>query len=599
MFSTDDQDFSLEPTSLAFWALNQKIWDGQKVEKNSQEKLAKACFDQLLSSIANFKTATIELEKIALVGATIAIHPEGRRNLFQDMGPVDLNFNGWQVKNVSWGDDLKEFWEDHKVEILIGAATIAIITAVAIVTISSGGAAAGVATAAGSAIAAIDESLSSSENLKNTVDDYTSTKNDSDFSQQWKSFSDSKGPISHNFSEGGNISFFKDFQRENSFNFEPQNKFSNNWTNQSPYFQDFSFSKVPSSPSYCFNYNQNISLPKSIPSLPTQQSSVFSPVETISKPNITENFFNKLPDKNFLFEKTIPVYNLQNLPQQITWYDLMKSSLGTWASRDIPKTPYQFQKTQLNHCLTFTTNKNQSKRFWIGGINGINTNLLEAIDHAQYLDKLAGEPGINWVYNHTNGATIDVLEAGFANLMLRYSPETASLLRKNWEEFHEATKDTPEVKYLQFCHSQGAAHTKNALAFLPEEIAKRIFIVAIAPLTVIPSHLCGGSINIASPLDKVPKIEKEFIFHTIRDLHILQMALERLEKERKELILLEPINPQSKWDHEFQSDTYAKVIQEITRQYIENNGEISKNFDFDFLKLNSEQPEESIPKIPD
>lgn len=575
MLNTNSYDFLTDPASLALWALEQNIWDGKAVKKEDKEKISKACFNKLLA-LTTFRDGDEKaVKQFTFLAALAGTSPEKQIALLQEIESINQSFDGWTVKNVGWGDDLKSFWEDHKVEILIGAAAIAIITAVAIVTISSGGAAAGIATtAAGGALAALEEKEKSPKTF-----DSTDTINETKKAPQYTPHVyGNTSPPSYDPSYAKDLFLIRDLKQKNPISITEPNQFSFKDTPPHQSFKDFSFLNNQFPNSYFFE-NPNYSLPFSIQNTPPLKIEEILNIESILHKSTPKEFLDSPPINPFLFEKSLPVFNSENTPLQVTWYDIMNKSVRQWLNDGIEGFPTHIQMPQYNHCLTFTTNKNQNKKIWIGGINGINTNLKEAVDHAEYIDKLTGNSGVNWVYNHTNGAPIDVLEAGFANLMLKYSPETSRLLRKNWEEFHEATKDTPEVKYLQFCHSQGAALTKNALHFLPEEIAKRIFIVAIAPLTVIPSHLCGGSINIASPIDKVPNIEKEVIFHTIRDLLILQKALERLEKERRELIFLQPNEPQTKWDHEFQSKTYAKAIEQIVKQYIENNGEISESFD--------------------
>ncbi|MES2273603.1 MAG: hypothetical protein V4487_05390 [Chlamydiota bacterium] len=139
----------------------------------------------------------------------------------------------------------------------------------------------------------------------------------------------------------------------------------------------------------------------------------------------------------------------------------------------------------------------------IGGINGMNTSPAEAAAHAEYLKTFTSGRDIDWVYNRTHGPALDLAEIFTLNY-LGNSPNTAEKLRGNWSSFHEENKENPKAKYLQFCHSQGAIHVRNALLDLPKEIANRVIVVAIAPGAIVPRELCFNSFNYASKGDIVP-----------------------------------------------------------------------------------------------
>src|SRR5258708_34098583 len=109
---------------------------------------------------------------------------------------------------------------------------------------------------------------------------------------------------------------------------------------------------------------------------------------------------------------------------------------------------------------------------------------------------------MDWVYNRTHSGPIDVLEI-FGFNFNGYSPYTAALLVQNWVDFHEKNKNNPDAKYLQFCHSQGAIHLKNALVGAPQEIRNRVMVVAIAPAAIVSRKICFNSFNYACKTDLV------------------------------------------------------------------------------------------------
>jgi hypothetical protein len=195
-------------------------------------------------------------------------------------------------------------------------------------------------------------------------------------------------------------------------------------------------------------------------------------------------------------------------------------------------------------------------------INGMGNLFEEAQMNAKHLQKLcAFNPSIEGIYNHTNGRLIDALE--IFNLNYKgYSPITQDLLIQKWTEFYQQNKDNSEAKVLHFCHSQGAIHTKNALLHLPEEVRSRVIVVAIAPATVISRSLCHASFNYASRNDIVPCGELLAAYWRACDIGEMEREemLINISNMQNELIWLTPHDKAGKFDHEFQSPTFAYVI---------------------------------------
>lgn len=204
----------------------------------------------------------------------------------------------------------------------------------------------------------------------------------------------------------------------------------------------------------------------------------------------------------------------------------------------------------------------------IGGINGIGNNIDDAKAHAHYLQSLSSNYHVEWTHNCSHSVPVDALEVPLLNYQGFSAP--AKLLKNNWAQFHETHKNDSGAKYLQFCHSQGALHVRNALASAPEEIRNRVIVVAISPGTVVAKDLCFASFNYASRRDPIPV--GEAAWQTGWDAPPIHTISEIVKTAFKELILLEPHQEANAIDHEFQSPTFREVIKRHLDQYIEQYG---------------------------
>lgn len=207
----------------------------------------------------------------------------------------------------------------------------------------------------------------------------------------------------------------------------------------------------------------------------------------------------------------------------------------------------------------------------MGGVNGIATSLKDATAHAKYLAKLANGHSIEWVYNRSHGSVLDLAEVFTLNYA-GFSPHTSDLLQETWLEFHNQNIKHPEAKYLQFCHSQGAIHVRNALEKLPKEIRNRVIVVAIAPAAIISKELCYEAYNYASKKDVVNY--GEFFWASAFDSTECGTSkiVERILELRSQLILLDPHPDATGLDHDFQSPTFMEVILRHMNNYIKKNG---------------------------
>lgn len=215
----------------------------------------------------------------------------------------------------------------------------------------------------------------------------------------------------------------------------------------------------------------------------------------------------------------------------------------------------------------------------IGLIPGMNTSFEGSMSHLNHIKNFAGEVKVEGVYNHSNTGAGDFLEIISLNY-LGVAPVTGALLLENWTKFHEANRDNPHAKYLQFTHSMGTILTRNALLMAPHEIRDRVIVVAIGPAAIIPEGLCFDSIHYASENDLVHYGE---VIHTLllagvntesQQTELFQaQLLQQLWENRDRLVLLPPHPEATGLDHDFESPTFEKQIARHVQEYLNSNGQ--------------------------
>jgi hypothetical protein len=212
---------------------------------------------------------------------------------------------------------------------------------------------------------------------------------------------------------------------------------------------------------------------------------------------------------------------------------------------------------------------------YIGWINGMANSFDDFKASGLYIQKLAGGSQVSGIYNHSHTIAVDLLEAACLNHLFEYSPVTAKLLQKEWQDFHEYNADNPNAKLLQICHSQGAIHVKNALQNCPAEIRDRIIVIAIAPGAIVPDKLCFKAYNYASERDIVYKFEpsRPTLLPGVIDDVLIPRFGDPILPAREELIIL-PSHPEATGiDHEFISLTFQPLIEKALEHYTERQGQ--------------------------
>lgn len=218
----------------------------------------------------------------------------------------------------------------------------------------------------------------------------------------------------------------------------------------------------------------------------------------------------------------------------------------------------------------------------IGVINGIRTSIFKAHNDLDYIQKIVESLGkelcIEGVYNNQHNIVSSFAEIFFANYQ-GFAPYTAEHLQANWKSFHEANKDKPNKKYLQFAYSHGTILARNALNASPPEIQQRVIIIQLGVAAVSDDEICFKSFPYRSEKD---------IVHYGEDLytHCIASFIESEEDRRelldtlarhKAMIKVLPAHPGATGiDHDFQSETNYDTILFHIKQYLECEGEYTK-----------------------
>jgi hypothetical protein len=115
-------------------------------------------------------------------------------------------------------------------------------------------------------------------------------------------------------------------------------------------------------------------------------------------------------------------------------------------------------------------------------------------------------------------------------------------LQIRWDAYFDAVG--ADAHLFHVCHSEGAIITKNALMSYPEELRKRIIVVAIAPGAYIEDKYAYDITHYRSTRDIVPFFDFVGAYRC-----------------RKSTVVLEP-HPDAPWfDHSVNSPTYQERLQ--------------------------------------
>lgn len=180
--------------------------------------------------------------------------------------------------------------------------------------------------------------------------------------------------------------------------------------------------------------------------------------------------------------------------------------------------------------------------------NGIMNSFNESYESAKHISQLGGGALVGGIHNSTHGLSNDLYEC-FVSLFFFRGTQPSKLIQQEWDDFF--AKNDSDAVLLHFCHSQGAILTRNALNDYPEELRKRIIVVAIAPAAYISPDLCNEVHHYVSNRDFIP-------YFDFRGRVECKDTIHYLEADKKAGI----------WDHSFNSPTYQDTIQRHLDAYL-------------------------------
>lgn len=604
------------------WAAETELWNGRAV---TAENIC--CFrneiEQRIRSLADrdylFLGGDLSLPNLSFSRPTLT-----QRTV------ENLDFSSQrEIAPLGLGKSIKKFWKKHKKEIIITLAVIVVVTIVVVAVTCAAGATAGVAAAAGSAML---EGLSSDDERPTTAnndpppkpkpiaeippspgtpavtiledgvligDRYSSHEevalyqakqeallpslHPSTLDYEKPLLADPPSPCEAPFEERRPLRFWEDLSLHSAATPQPAattqpaeqlKTVAETLPPPPPAPADNSTTETSAAPPVTFlkdgiligdrySSHEEIALYKS------RQEALLPSLYPSDHPTYEKTLLQSLLDKYPLVADSYPPCEMfveEKEPLAVRFWEGIKNFCSRFAE---PKKPAFPDPEKSINVKTAGTNP---PHIGIGFMNGINTPFKGTEEgNAAYLKQFAGEHSIDWTYNRTNAPWNDVGEV-FALNYFGCSPKTAKLAIANWTEFHERNKDNPQAKYLQFCHSQGAIHIRNGLEQAPQEIRDRVIVVAIAPGAIITPDLCFQSFNYASKRDVVPY--GELVFASGLDPNecgISKVTQDVLER-RQHLILLDPHPEAPLFDHDFQSKTFADIIDDHMRKYLKQKG---------------------------
>jgi hypothetical protein len=179
----------------------------------------------------------------------------------------------------------------------------------------------------------------------------------------------------------------------------------------------------------------------------------------------------------------------------------------------------------------------------------MNTTLREAIKHAEYLSNLAGGCNVHFVYNATHGVPMDASECTIGMNHIATEP-----VRHIVDAFRFCFEDAPsEMKPLVIFHSQGGIHVTNALLCCPDELRERVIAVGVASAKYVYKETCYQSVHYRAKPERDP---------------IGYLDQRGSRRERNSIVTLNSHPNAPLHDHDFQSPTYRRKIEERLQEYI-------------------------------
>ncbi len=139
-------------------------------------------------------------------------------------------------------------------------------------------------------------------------------------------------------------------------------------------------------------------------------------------------------------------------------------------------------------------------------INGMKNSLKNSKEASEKISLYADGANVTGVHNASHNFVNDTLEWNKNRRGIAARP--TQILVEEVRTYCNAHPDNSKV--LIICHSQGTAHTNNALYLLPKEMRKRVEVAAVAPGKYICKFLCDFITHFLSNNDKfIPNLDKK------------------------------------------------------------------------------------------
>ena len=181
--------------------------------------------------------------------------------------------------------------------------------------------------------------------------------------------------------------------------------------------------------------------------------------------------------------------------------------------------------------------------------NGMLNKLGEASRSLNYISDFSGGYNIHGLYNPTHGLYFDLQEASWGLQGVRTNP--VQLFKDEWAQ---KLAELPPDKYaLHICHSHSAIYTNLALQDSPDEIRKRIRVVAFAPADYISDSICHSVWHYEAPLRRDP----------------IPWVNWRGRQQNRHNVTVLPSHPNAAWhDHSILSPTFEQALKEEIDNYL-------------------------------
>ncbi len=190
----------------------------------------------------------------------------------------------------------------------------------------------------------------------------------------------------------------------------------------------------------------------------------------------------------------------------------------------------------------------QFSEIGISWVNGIMNNLKDSSAAARALSEMASDHFVTFVYNKGKTIVTDLVRC-FFEFSFYMETDAVKNLQTKWDAYFRSV--SVYAYLIHFCHSEGAIITRNALMNYPEELRKRIIVIAVAPGAYIEKKYAYQVTHYVSKRDIVPMIDF--------------MGAWRC---RDSIVRLDPHIDAPIFDHSFNSPTYRDSLESQVANYM-------------------------------